>query len=573
MSDLEFESLICHESLDSLLDPFELAEEEQRTQQVLDSEGWLHTTKRGYNERVAMVCDAPDDVIPSTSNTPVVSQQWNEDDVDGGYFHFSGDLNLRSSFLHSTPAKQIVNNGKSAGEHLGGEGRSGCYAVKCLCECEGDKCKTPPFTHCNIVDDITWRAVTQRVTAPAAVLEQHTAASGIRKKMCVKKKLSPQGRAQVVTGAPSKEVVCGQRLRLKPGRMFFITLSLLFGQYSSVRLDFLNSLLDFGIPLISYCICLERSDKSDIVDYHLHCFIELQGKIIIEELRSIIISLWPDHGLDIQPCRSKKSCLKYIIKEDTHLLTNIKKNLLNFNYQCYCWAERTGTFDHTDPFVVEHRFNYRFLEKYLAQHKLKSLNSFIGFKKYENHTFNLWTRDCANWWNQWVECIDSNKKTVKRSQLYLWGGTNMGKSTFIELLIGRQNLKYVFYPGVGKFFMQGFQVDVHKIIVFEEFNMTFYHAMLKRLLEGRDYAYPVKCGLDMKFKFRGPIIFVSNFNICDQIDDRALIGRLINIHSDVFYKYGSLEEEVVCKEEALSETSYEEVVEISSASANTSMET
>lgn len=150
----------------------------------------------------------------------------------------------------------------------------------------------------------------------------------------------------------------------------------------------------------------------------------------------------------------------------------------------------------------------------------------------------------------------------------------MGKSTFVELLIGRQNLKYIFYPGVGKFFMQGFQVDVHKIIVFEEFNMTFYHAnMLKRLLEGRDYAYPVKCGLDMKLKFRGPIIFVSNFNICDQIDDRALIGRLINIHSDCFYKYGSLPEEVLCKAEALSETSYEEVLEISSTSANTSMET
>jgi hypothetical protein len=367
--------------------------------------------------------------------------------------------------------------------------------------------------------------------------------------------------------------VSGKRLRLKPGRMFFITLSLLFGEYTSVRSDFLQSLLNFGLSIISYCICLEKSDKSELVDWHLHCFIELEGKILIEQFRDIIMCLWPDHGLDIQPCRCKKSCLKYISKEDTHLLTNIKKNMLNFNYQCFLWAERTGTFDHTDPFVVEHRFNYRFLEKYLAQHKLKSLSSFDGFKKYENHTPNVWTRDCAEWWNEWVSLLDSKKKTIKRCQLYLWGGTNMGKSTFVELLIGRHNLKYIFYPGVGKFFMQGFQEDVHKVIIFEEFNMTFYHAnMLKRLLEGRDYAYPVKCGLDMKIRFRGPIIFVSNYNIIEQIDDRALIGRLLNVHSDVFYKYGSLPEAILCKEEAVSETSFEEVFEISSASANTSLE-
>lgn len=55
---------------------------------------------------------------------------------------------------------------------------------------------------------------------------------------------------------------------------------------------------------------------------------------------------------------------------------------------------------------------------------------------------------------------------------------------------------------------------------------------LKRLLEGRAYAYPVKCELDKNIQFYGPVIFVSNFNIEDECQDEALLGRLINIQGN-----------------------------------------
>lgn len=55
-------------------------------------------------------------------------------------------------------------------------------------------------------------------------------------------------------------------------------------------------------------------------------------------------------------------------------------------------------------------------------------------------------------------------------------------------------MKFVFYPGGRKLFMHIYNKMVQKVIVFKKFKVDFYPpAMLKRLLEGREYAYPVEC--------------------------------------------------------------------------------
>lgn len=138
--------------------------------------------------------------------------------------------------------------------------------------------------------------------------------------------------------------------------------------------------------------------------------------------------------------------------------------------------------------------------------------------------------------------------------MYIWGGTNVGKSTMVERLVGKNNMKYVFYPGVGKFVMQGFDPFFHKLIIFEEFNILFYKpSFLKRLLEGRSYSYPVKCGPDSVFYFKGPIIFISNDDIKCHCNDYALLGRLNIINAVQPYWQGVLKARIpVVKKEILS---------------------
>lgn len=62
--------------------------------------------------------------------------------------------------------------------------------------------------------------------------------------------------------------------------------------------------------------------------------------------------------------------------------------------------------------------------------------------------------------------MNSGVRSYKREQLCLYGPTNVGKSSCVENLIGRGNTKFVFYQGVGKFFIQGFGPFIHEIIVF-----------------------------------------------------------------------------------------------------------
>lgn len=327
---------------------------------------------------------------------------------------------------------------------------------------------------------------------------------------------------------PAHAPVAPPTLREKRGKQFFLTVSLSVRDRESVeqcRADLLSAFDD----LVSYCISLESSNNSNC-EYHLHAYLEFEESYKLTELSQYIRILFDGCRIDLQACRSKKSCLKYITKEDVNPLTNIKVSSLHFNYRCYCWARNTKVFHYTDPFVVEHRFCYRYLKHYFDDFKFHEGNFFKGLFRAE-HCFHNWSLDCCVWWNKYY-----NNFNIKRPCLYLYGPSNVGKSSFIEMLIGKNNLKYVFYPGVGKFFMQGFRDDFHKVILFEEFDIKFYVvAMLKRLCEGRDYAYPVKCEPDKNICFRGPIIFVSNFR---EINDEALSNRLYFVSAEVRYWQG-----------------------------------
>ena len=100
--------------------------------------------------------------------------------------------------------------------------------------------------------------------------------------------------------------------------------------------------------------------KSKAFDYHLHCVVEYSGNIFINDLRVYLTCCYDAVHLDVQPCRSKKTALIYISKEDRQLLTNVKTSALHFNYRVHMWAKSVSVFRNTDPFVVQHRHKYNF---------------------------------------------------------------------------------------------------------------------------------------------------------------------------------------------------------------------
>lgn len=178
--------------------------------------------------------------------------------------------------------------------------------------------------------------------------------------------------------------------------------------------------------------------------------------------------------VDCQPCRSKRNALRYCSKEDLKLYTNCKASDLHINYRLHKWASSVSSFKFTDPFVVEHRHQYNFLKKYFEDHKKMNVTDFDGYRLFCGRQYNGWHEDVCNWWNEWMRILMDGKKVIKRKQLFLFGPTNIGKTSVWENLVGKKNMKFVFYPGVGNFFMQGFDLSYHKFIVFEEFDVDFY---------------------------------------------------------------------------------------------------
>ena len=73
---------------------------------------------------------------------------------------------------------------------------------------------------------------------------------------------------------------------------------------------------------------------------------------------------------------------------------------------------------------------------------------------------NNWALEVVVWWNNIIKLIGKKNK-----MLYLFGEPNVGKSSLVDMLIGR-NSKYMYYPVSGQFHFGDFDVDVHKIVVF-----------------------------------------------------------------------------------------------------------
>ncbi|XP_049805079.1 uncharacterized protein LOC126248276 [Schistocerca nitens] len=119
---------------------------------------------------------------------------------------------------------------------------------------------------------------------------------------------------------------------------------------------------------------------------------------------------------------------------------------------------------------------------------------------------------------------------VRKKQLYLYGDTNIGKSTLVEKILSRK--QHVYLPFCSEFGFGGYDPRVHNVIVFEEFEWQRwrpYASILKRIVEGRPVTVNVKNKPGMVIKHRGLVIFVSNeFTIGDE----ALISRLNVVHAD-----------------------------------------
>lgn len=247
-----------------------------------------------------------------------------------------------------------------------------------------------------------------------------------------------------------------------------------------------------------------------------------------------------NNGILIQTIRNQDNYLKYITKFDTNpIFAGINENRLSFYYNSIKWAQNTSKFDYTDPHVLNHPQYYKLLEKVHTriqaqkkQTKIVPLRPFLD--EIDEEKQRSWQGIVIQWWNDWI----INGYEHKKKQLYLWGKSNAGKTTFILNLIkacmkpletedNRRNeiQEDVDYdldeyceqqimrptPKDKRFAWQDFDTNLHRIVIIDEFDFGDYDVTdLKKALAGETLVANRKSETAIKIRLRMPIIFISN---------------------------------------------------------------
>lgn len=313
-------------------------------------------------------------------------------------------------------------------------------------------------------------------------------------------------------------------------------------------------------PVLDYVISRER--HSDGFP-HVHFFVRLTVCMPIKDFAEVLRSHIESGALNVLTCKNVARVISYITKEDTEPLYNVSLSQLHFNVQLHKWLLSTrrlsfNDFPIRDSFVVRHKYCYKYIkEAFIDFHgRLR-----LGCPMYCRESYEGWYNDVVSWYNDWF----LNKWVAKKRQLYLYGHSNIGKSTCINKVL---NGMRIFYPDYGLFAF-GDLNDNYDIIVFEEFDSSLYNmGIVKRLIEGADVRISVKSSLGRVIHWRKPVVFVSN-----ELPghDQSFLNRL-----KVVEAVGEFWREVrvtLVKPEVPGEEEAADVIEISSDEAEDDTET
>lgn len=295
---------------------------------------------------------------------------------------------------------------------------------------------------------------------------------------------------------------------------------------------------------------------------HHHIFLRSYQPVDLNRIRLTFNQIYqlnpsqPNYAdiLHIESCRSEKTWLKYITKQDADpLVKGIEFDKLSFYCKAIQWARNTRTFDVKDPFVMGYPQFYKLLElvhkSVRSQIHIDQITALRPFFYTFNQGENNWHRLVIEWWNDWVV----NGWTHKKKQLYLYGASNTGKTTLIHRILssclnplkqGEEEEEFLYermiycpMPNEPKYAMQNYDQRMHKLIVIDEFDISQYQVNdLKKLLAGESLMINSKNESGRVITHRNPIILISNLDPPSDrqsVNYRGVAERLCCIEADL----------------------------------------
>lgn len=212
-----------------------------------------------------------------------------------------------------------------------------------------------------------------------------------------------------------------------------------------------------------------------------------------------------EYSIDIQVCRSPKSWLIYLSKEDYHpFLFNVRVCELSLfarskHHAKNNYANRRSV-RRDDPFIVSTGQNARFVVGIIEEEIQKNRDRVIANRP--QFGFNR-------------RCNISNEIISSMQHLYIEGPPGYGKTELVDSLSRNYRVWKAGEPG---YFMFGTLSEDYDLVWFEDFDITKMGLMMSTLLSLMDHK-PVTLSKkhedDRTILFNGRFIFTSNYPIGD----------------------------------------------------------
>lgn len=175
-----------------------------------------------------------------------------------------------------------------------------------------------------------------------------------------------------------------------------------------------------------------KIETVEVADFFLEFLKSLHEEVLDDDDPRLLKTDDNEDRLTISSVHDSARMIKEITSEPEAAIFNLKKDQLNLIYVTADWAKRTPEWDDYHLHVLQN-YSRRGLVKRVYDATRKKLMKKPNYKPFPTETpFNDWRDDVVCWWNDFVE----NGYTTKMPQLYLFGRSTVGKTSFIRQLLG-----------------------------------------------------------------------------------------------------------------------------------------
>lgn len=287
---------------------------------------------------------------------------------------------------------------------------------------------------------------------------------------------------------------------------------------------------------------------------HYHVYAKTEKKYKVVELRELVeVNLWgedPPGSIHISSLKNSRHWIKYCTKEDTEpKFKNVDPNLFHQSFKIYDYVRRNEEFDRLHPFIRQNPCLTNIVEKAHAKYWGQVQNK-------------LWQRaDVAYEPDRTIDWVGRMSLFAENGKhIYLWGGTGVGKSTYVNWLARRRGSSVCFLPCTTSPFEFSEVASGPRLVIAPDAPAGYllsHRSMILQLCDNSLVSINVKCAPIKQLVFKGQLIVVSNFA---PEGDEALLRRFIVIEANEY----AVQQKVQVKEEVPEEV--DETITISSES-------